>query len=102
MSIIQTVRGPVNSDQLGLTLMHEHILFQFDDSRRRPSIEFEAQLLEDARQANIRTMVELTPVRRIDWLMELNDRVDLNIIASTGYYLDRMTPLRWRPSTRRR
>ena len=92
MATIQTVRGPINSEELGLTLIHEHVIFQFDDSRRQPSIEYEKKLLQDARKVGIQTLVELTPVRRIDWLMELNDLVDLNIVASTGYYLDSRTP----------
>jgi phosphotriesterase-related protein len=92
MATIQTVRGPIDSEDLGLTLVHEHIIFQFDDSRRKPSIEFEQKLMQDACKVGVQTMVELTPVRRIDWLMELNNLVDLNIIASTGYYLDKMTP----------
>lgn len=92
MAQIQTVRGPVDSDQLGLTLIHEHVLFQYDDSRRKPSIDLAVDLLEDACQKGVRTVVDLTPVRRIDWFMEINNRVDINIVASTGYYLERITP----------
>ena len=92
MATIQTVRGPLDSEKFGLTLIHEHIIFQFDDSRRKQSIDYERKLLQDACDVGIQTMVELTPVRRIDWLMELNNLVDLNIVASTGYYLNRMTP----------
>jgi predicted metal-dependent phosphotriesterase family hydrolase len=76
MATIQTVRGPIGSEELGLTLVHEHVVFQFDDSRRKPSVEFEKKLLQDACNAGIKTMVELTPVRRIDWLVELNNLVD--------------------------
>ncbi len=92
MAEIQTVRGPVDSNNLDLTLIHEHVMFQHDDSRRKPSIDFAVQLLDDACRVGVKTMVELTPVRRIDWLMEINDRVDINIVASTGYYLERITP----------
>jgi phosphotriesterase-related protein len=92
MATIQSVRGPIDSEELGLTLVHEHVIFQFDDSKRKAAVEFEKKLLQDACNVGIKTMVELTPVRRIDWLMELNNHVDLNIVASTGYYLDRMTP----------
>jgi len=92
MATIQSVRGPIDSNQLGLTLVHEHVFFQHDDSRRKASVEFEKKLLQDAKNVGIRTLVELTPVRRIDWLMEVNNLVDLNIVASTGYYLERITP----------
>lgn len=92
MAQIQTVRGPVDSGQLGLTLIHEHVLFQYDDSRRKPSIDLEVKLLDEALGVGVKTVVELTPVRRIDWFMEINSRTDVNIVASTGYYLERITP----------
>ena len=36
MATIQSVRGPIDSEEMGLTLIHEHVIFQFDDSRRKP------------------------------------------------------------------
>ncbi len=93
MALVQTVRGPVPVEALGITLIHEHVLFQFDDSRRKPSIEFAAKLLREAREAGVQTVVDLTPVRRIDWFMEIAAQVDVNIVACTGYYVDRMTPI---------
>jgi phosphotriesterase-related protein len=91
MTEIQTVRGPVSHDQLGPTLIHEYVLFQYDDSRRKESIDFQVKLLQDGLAHGIQTYVELTPKRRIDWFMEINNRVDVNIIASTGYYVEQMT-----------
>jgi phosphotriesterase-related protein len=91
MAEIQTVRGPVAHDQLGLTLIHEHVIFQYDDSRRKPSVDFQVKLMEEGLAQGIKTYVELTPIRRIDWFMEINQRVDVNIIASTGYYVERLT-----------
>jgi len=92
MPQVQTVRGPVDTGQLGLTLIHEHVLFQFDDSRRKPSIDLAVRLLRDAQAAGVQTVVDLTPVRRIDWLMEVADQVDVHIVACTGYYLQALTP----------
>jgi phosphotriesterase-related protein len=77
---------------MGLTLIHEHVLFQFDDSRRARSVKFAVQLLRDAQQAGVRTVVDLTPVRRIDWFADIAREVDVNIVACTGHYLDRLTP----------
>jgi phosphotriesterase-related protein len=92
MSIIQTVGGAIHSADLGVTLIHEHVLFQFDDSRRQKTIDFAVKLLQDAAVVGVKTVVDLTPVRRIDWFMEIADRVDVAIVASTGYYLHGMTP----------
>ncbi len=92
MAQLQTVRGPIDTAQMGMTLIHEHVLFQFDDSRRKQSIEFAAQLLRDAKQAGIQTVVDLTPVRRIDWFADIAREVDVHIVACTGYYVDRLTP----------
>jgi phosphotriesterase-related protein len=92
MTQVNTVKGPVDPAQLGTTLIHEHVLFQFDDSRRQPSIEFAAGLLRDAHAKGIQSVVDLTPVRRIDWFMEIADQVDVHIVPCTGYYLERITP----------
>lgn len=92
MPHLQTVRGPVDTHQLGLTLIHEHVLFQFDDSRRKPSIDLAIRLLRDARAAGVQTVVDLTPGRRIDWLMEVADEVDVHLVACTGFYLQSLTP----------
>lgn len=92
MAQLQTVRGPIDMGQMGTTLIHEHVLFQFDDSRRKESIDFQVKLLREARDVGIQTVVDLTPVRRIDWFMEIASQVDVHIVACTGYYVDRMTP----------
>lgn len=92
MPQVQTVRGPIDTDQLGLTLIHEHVLFQFDDSRRQPSIDLAVRLLRDAQTAGVQTVVDLTPVRRIDWLMEVADQIDVHLLACTGFYLQSLTP----------
>jgi phosphotriesterase-related protein len=96
MAEVQTVRGPVAHSSLGRTLIHEHVIFQYDDSRRKQAIDFQVKLLQDGLDHGIKTYVELTPIRRIDWFMEINSQVDVNIIASTGYYVNQMTapPLR--------
>jgi phosphotriesterase-related protein len=77
---------------MGTTLIHEHILFQFDDSRRKRSIDIAAGLLHEAQEVGVRTVVDLTPVRRIDWFMEIATQVDIHVVACTGYYLERLTP----------
>ena len=86
MAQLQTVKGPVDSSTLGLALLHEHVLWQFDDSRRKASIDFAVKLLNDAAKTGVKTLVDLTPHRRIDWYMEIASQTPVNIIPCTGYY----------------
>jgi phosphotriesterase-related protein len=86
MAQLQTVKGPVDSSTLGITLLHEHVLWQFDDSRRKTSIDFAVKLLNDAAKSGVQTLVDLTPHRRIDWYMEIASQTPVNIIPCTGYY----------------
>jgi phosphotriesterase-related protein len=71
-----------------MTLLHEHVIWQFDDSRRKPTLEFTTQLLEKAYQLGIRSVVDLTPFRRIDWFMDVAANTGMNIIPCTGYYVE--------------
>lgn len=86
MTQLQTVHGPVDSENLGIALLHEHILWNFDDSRRKPSLDLAVKLLGDAKRVGVQTLVDLTPHRRIDWYMDIANQVAVNIIACTGYY----------------
>jgi phosphotriesterase-related protein len=86
MAQLQTVKGPLDSEALGLTLLHEHVLWQFDDSRRKESIEFAAKLLNEAAKVGVKSLVDLTPHRRIDWYMEIAAQTPVNLIPCTGYY----------------
>jgi len=92
MNQIQTIRGPLSPDLLGVTLIHEHILFQFVPERRRESIQVAVGMLRKAKEAGMDSIVCLTPFREVDWYREINEQVDVNIVASTGYYLERVTP----------
>jgi phosphotriesterase-related protein len=92
MTFVQTVRGPIDTGDMGTTLMHEHVLYQFDDARREPSIELAVRLLRAAQEAGVRTVVDLTPARRIEWLAEIAAQVDVHLVACTGYYLEQLAP----------
>jgi phosphotriesterase-related protein len=86
MAQLQTVKGPLDSSMLGIALLHEHVLWQFDDSRRKESIDFAVKLLNDAAKTGVKTLVDLTPHRRIDWYMEIASQTPVNIIPCAGYY----------------
>ena len=100
MSTIDTVRGPVALDALGQTLAHEHVLFIDSEfvrfypelawgGDRSVVVEKVVQKLQDVRDRGIQTILDCTALlhgRDMDFLREVNDRVDLNIIVSTGIY----------------
>ena len=102
MPTVETVRGPVDVNELGTTLMHEHIFILQPEALQNwghafgPSYWNEQERLDDAvakltavRDAGIRTIVDPTAPglgRYIPRIQELGARVDLNIVVATGLY----------------
>ena len=91
---VQAVRGLVDTRDLGVTLVHEHICFDFLGKLQTgtPFIEktfaFNLDLLKKARDVGIQTIVELTPWPNVEKILALNEKVpELSIILSTGSYL---------------
>ena len=103
MTTVETVRGPVDVDRLGPTLMHEHIFvadpmaiqnynhvwgegYWDEDVRVADAI----QKLQRLRAGGIETLVDpSTPGalgRNIPRIQRINAEVDLNIIVATGIY----------------
>jgi predicted metal-dependent phosphotriesterase family hydrolase len=94
---IETVRGPVAADRLGVTLMHEHVLVDFigaaqvSPSRYDADAVFKAVLpyLQQARRLGCETLVECTPAylgRDPRLLRRLSEASDVHILSNTGYY----------------
>jgi phosphotriesterase-related protein len=96
---IETVRGRISAEQLGTTLMHEHILI------RNQELEANLELAERSmdgwvalavdglhalQQRGIRALVDLTVIglgRDIHPIIRINELVpDFNIVVATGYY----------------
>jgi phosphotriesterase-related protein len=102
MPTVETVRGPVDVDALGTTLMHEHIFILQPEALQNwghafgPSYWNEPERMDDAvtklsavRDAGIQTIVDPTVPglgRYIPRIRELNTRIDLNIVVATGVY----------------
>lgn len=97
MKKINTVCGEICADELGFTLMHEHIMamsssmrFAFPDWLDRDGfIERVARELSEARQSGVRTIVDATPInlgRDISIIREASEKSGVHIIASTGFY----------------
>jgi phosphotriesterase-related protein len=100
MPKVATVRGDVDTETLGQTLMHEHIL------NITPEIEKEypdlswiggkdhvvrsvVETLREVKEHGIDTIVDCTALghgRDIDAVRRINDQVDINIIVASGIY----------------
>ena len=96
-SAIQTVAGPIDPAQLGLTLMHEHVLVDFigaaavSPSRYDADVVFARALpfLRQVKALGGATLVECTPAylgRDARLLRRLAEASGLNILSNTGYY----------------
>jgi phosphotriesterase-related protein len=102
VSTVETVRGPVETSQLGPTLPHEHVFvlqpealqnyghvwgasYWDEDLRVRDAIE----KLRAVRDAGIETLIDPTAPglgRCIPRIQRINAEVDLNIVVATGVY----------------
>src|SRR5450631_1080050 len=98
MANVQTMRGPIDSAQLGVTLMHEHIFitspdilmnypeFWGDDDQH---IEDAVQRLNELYDSGVHSVVDLTVVglgRYIPRIQKVAQRTKLNIVVATGLY----------------
>lgn len=102
MMLVETVRGPITSDRLGRTLMHEHI-FVLDPAMLRsygeawgPSywdeereIARAVEQLERLRAAGFSSLVDPTVPgvgRNVPLVQRVNEQVDVNILVATGHF----------------
>ena len=99
---VETVRGPVELDRLGPTLMHEHVFVLDPEAIDNWGHQFGAPLWDEEtrvadaiakltrlREGGIHTIVDPTVYglgRSIPRLRRINAEVDLNIVVATGVY----------------
>jgi predicted metal-dependent phosphotriesterase family hydrolase len=97
MATIDTVTGPVPADQLGTTLMHEHVLVDFIGAAEVSPSRYDADHafarilphLKQVRTLGCRTLVECTPAylgRDPLLLRRLSEASGVRILTNTGYY----------------
>ncbi len=97
MARVETVRGPIESGDLGITLMHEHVFVLTPDMLANyPAGWDEEERVADAvdklrrlKALGVDTIVDPTVVglgRYVPRVARVNDQVDLNIVAATGMY----------------
>ncbi|MDA0365676.1 MAG: hypothetical protein O3B31_03240 [Chloroflexi bacterium] len=97
MSTVQTIRGPIESSALGVTLSHEHMGPGAAGMERIPGLfdeEFvlkaDLAALAKARAAGIQSIIDLTPFdlgRQISLFAKIADAdPGVNIVCATGVY----------------
>ncbi|MQA64081.1 MAG: phosphotriesterase-related protein [Actinophytocola sp.] len=98
MATVQTVRGPIDVNDMATTLMHEHVFVltpdvmqnygdQWWDEEERVSDA--VRKLRELKQAGVDTIVDPTVVglgRYIPRIQRINGEVDINIVVATGLY----------------
>lgn len=100
MAKINTVLGTITADQLGPTLMHEHMVLAYpgwDMDALCQQIEFSqlaktcADALGEVKKYGIKTVVDATPSdlwRNVELSRVVAEKTGLNIICATGMYYE--------------
>lgn len=96
MSLVPTVTGEIDADQLGVTLMHEHVFIlnadvqnqrdDWDEDVRRADA---LEKLNALKAKGVDTIVDPTVIglgRFVPRLVELGAHTDLRIVVATGIY----------------
>ncbi|MGX7695554.1 phosphotriesterase family protein [Gordonia polyisoprenivorans] len=97
MSTVTTVNGPISSDDLGRTLIHEHVFVVGEEYRLNYQDDWdeERKIAEAVRDLNelkslgIDTIFDPTVLglgRYIPRIQKIAEQVDLNIVVATGLY----------------
>lgn len=95
--IIVTVRGPIPASEMGITLVHEHVLVDFAgaDSTgyhrwdKDQVVEKVLPYLKEIQKLGVNTLFECTPayVGRDPWVLKaLSEKTGMNLVTNTGYY----------------
>ena len=96
MAQVQTVLGPISPEELGITAMHEHVVYGMPGWEYAPEVNFDhASAFEkikkdllDFKSAGGKTIVDCSGVangRDIEFYQALSRTTGVNIVASTGF-----------------
>jgi len=97
MTTVETARGPVDTAQLGPTLMHEHVVTRSPGVQenwphlwdRNSILDIAERKLTDLHRRGIRSLVDLTTVdlgRDIDLIAAVARRTQIHIVVATGVW----------------
>ena len=95
--MIMTVNGLIDSQKMGFTLTHEHVMAdfigaeKFSKSRYNSDEVFETSLpfIKDIKAKGVDTFIDCTPAylgRDAEILKRLSDATGINMLTTTGYY----------------
>jgi phosphotriesterase-related protein len=102
MAVIRTVLGDIAPQDAGITLTHEHIRYAYQGCEFDHNNVWDLDAVADdigrrihgmVKEYGVKTMVDLTPPdigRHPVLLAEISRRSGANIIATTGFYAERM------------
>lgn len=105
MGSVDTFLGPVDADQLGPTLIHEHIFVRNQELEvNLPDGEWDVVAAVEAAVAGltalfdmgVRTVVDLTVPglgRDVSLVSQVAERVEVNLVAATGWYTPSTLPI---------
>jgi len=94
---VNTVLGPIDGNEMGVTLMHEHIInIEWNFARAFPGfydrervVEMFCEEMETLKPYGVKTFVDPTPItlgRDVELMRRCSERSGINIIACTGVY----------------
>jgi phosphotriesterase-related protein len=97
MPSVNGVLGPIDTSDLGFTLMHEHVLVANSAMRQAfkgwvdvdEVVRFATDEARAAAESGVRTIVDLTPInlgRDIHVIRKVAERAGVQMIAATGLY----------------
>ncbi len=97
MSAVETVQGAVAAEELGVTLVHEHVRFRDEAVAAQWPDRYDEQAelaaaIEDvsaAKERGVQTLVDPAAMfadRDVSFMKEVADRTDVRIVPCTGIY----------------
>jgi phosphotriesterase-related protein len=104
MAQVETVKGPVDTGELGKTLMHEHVFCLSPEIQQNYELGWDEEArvaeavdkLNEVKAAGIDSFMDLTVIglgRDVPRIQRIMERVDgLNMIVATGMYMYRDVP----------
>jgi phosphotriesterase-related protein len=101
MGIVRTILGDIDSEQMGFTLPHEHLLTRpvdavlktADEILMMDSVEAAVKILQDFKDAGGNTFVEMTPRthgRNTPGMVRASREVGAHVIATTGFICQKL------------
>ena len=100
MSDVQTTTGTSSADELGRTLIHEHVLVGFPgwdlDAKAPPFVRADAMAqavdqMQELQDEGVETFVDPCPMdlgRDVEFLAELSQKSGMRIVCTTGAYFE--------------